>query len=171
MNESPIVVTGNVADKPERKRAGTGEVTKFRMAATERRFDGATNQWSDGKTLWVDVDCWNELGANVSVSVLKGDPVVVKGHLWTSEWEVEGGKRSKPVITAQAVGHDLSRGRSSFTRTVRASPTSPGVPDDASGLTATDGEARSGPDDDTAYEHVDGDRVDTTTGEAVAAPF
>ena len=120
MSQSQITVVGNVVDSPVRRRAGSGEVTKFRMAATDRYFDAAAGQWVDGDTFYVDVDAWNALGASISSCVVKGDPVVVTGKIATSEYEVDGAKRSRPVIKAAAVGHDLSRGSAVFRRTPRA---------------------------------------------------
>ncbi len=161
MNQTVTVICGNVADPPERRRAGEGQVTKFRMAATERRLDGATGQWADGRTFWVDVDCWNELGANVATSVVKGDPVIVKGHLWTSEWEGESGKRSRTVCTALAIGHDLSRGVSVFKRTVRATASATGVTGDAAGSDEPM------PDEERYTLTEDGQTVDRETGALV----
>ncbi|SCX48769.1 single-strand DNA-binding protein [Klenkia marina] len=120
MSSNQITVVGNVVDSPVRRRAGSGEVTKFRMASTDRWFDSGSGQWVDGDTFYVDVDCWNTLGAHVSGCVVKGDPVVVVGRIATSEYEVDGAKRSRPVIRAAQVGHDLSRGSAVFKRTPRA---------------------------------------------------
>lgn len=119
MSSTQITVVGNVVDSPVRRRAGNGEVTKFRLASTDRRVDAATGQWVDGDTFYVDVDSWNVLGGHVSSCVVKGDPVVVVGRITTSEYEVEGAKRSRTVIKATTVGHDLSRGSAVFKRTPR----------------------------------------------------
>jgi len=123
VSSNQITVVGNVVDSPVRRRAGSGEVTKFRLAATDRYYDSAAGQWVDGDTFYVDVDAWNALGASVSASVFKGDPVLVVGKIATSEYEVDGAKRSRPVIKAAAVGHDLSRGSAVFKRTPRTTAT------------------------------------------------
>ncbi len=139
MSQSQITVVGNVVDSPVRRRAGSGEVTKFRMAATDRYFDAAAGQWVDGDTFYVDVDAWNALGASISSCVVKGDPVVVTGRIATSEYEVDGAKRSRPVIKAAAVGHDLSRGSAVFKRTPRTlGQTGTGGPGDVDPLAYTD---------------------------------
>ena len=52
----------------------------------------------------------------MSASVCKGDPVIVHGTLTTHEWESDSGPRSKPRIKAFAVGPNLQKGRSAFTR-------------------------------------------------------
>ena len=121
MNDTIVTVVGNVVDSPRRATVGSGVVTNFRMASTARRYDAARQEFVDGGTLWVDVECWSTLSGNVSASVSKGDPVIVHGALTTHEWESENGPRSKPRIKAFAVGPNLQKGRSLFTRD-RATP-------------------------------------------------
>jgi len=116
VNDTIVTVVGNVVDSPRRATVGSGVVTNFRMASTARRYDAARQEFVDGGTLWVDVECWNTLSGNVSSSVSKGDPVIVHGALTTHEWESENGPRSKPRIKAFAVGPNLQKGRAMFTR-------------------------------------------------------
>ena len=131
MNDTFITVVGNVVDSPRKVRLKSGSVTNFRLASTGRRFDGATQQWVDSTTFYVDVECWNDLSTHVSGSVSKGDPVVVLGAISTQEWETDAGRRSKPQIKATAVGHNLARGIASFTRIKSSRALS--VPADESG--------------------------------------
>ena len=116
MNDTMITVVGNVVDSPRKVRVRSGSVTNFRVASTGRRYDGATQQWVDSTTFYVDVECWNELSSHVAGSISKGDPVVVLGAISTQEWETDAGRRSKPQIKATAVGHNLARGIATFTR-------------------------------------------------------
>jgi single-strand DNA-binding protein len=116
VNDTIVTVVGNVVDSPRRATAGSSVVTNFRMAATARRYDAARQEFVDAGTLWVDVECWNTLSGNVSASLSKGDPVIVHGALTTHEWESDSGPRSKPRIRAFAVGPNLQKGRSMFTR-------------------------------------------------------
>ncbi len=120
MNTTEVTVVGNVVGAPSRVRTQNGSVTNFRLAATERRYDSTVQGFVDGATFFVDVECWNELGGNVSHSVSKGDPVVVRGALRTHEWESDTGRRSRPQIRAEAVGFNLARGTGEFRRTQRA---------------------------------------------------
>ena len=117
---SAITVVGNVVKSPDRKRTQNGSVTNFRVAATERRFDSAKQEWIDASTFFVDVECWGELGGNVSHSISKGDPVVVLGNIRTDEWESEQGHRSRPQVRAHTVAPNLARGTADFRRTQRA---------------------------------------------------
>jgi single-strand DNA-binding protein len=126
MSATEITVIGNVVTSPDRRRTQNGSVTNFRVAATERRFDSGTQGWVDGATFFVDVECWGELGGNVSHSVSKGDPVVVVGAIRTDEWESDQGKRSRPQIRAEAVAPNLARGVADFRRTQRSAAAAPG---------------------------------------------
>ncbi len=121
MSTTEITVTGNVVTSPSRVRTQNGSsVTNFRVASTERRYDSASQGFVDGASFFVDVECWNELGGNVSHSISKGDPVIVRGTLRTHEWESDAGRRSRTQLRAQAVGFDLSRGTAEFRKTQRA---------------------------------------------------
>ena len=125
---SKITVIGNVVNSPTRNRTQNGSVTNFRVAATERRFDSATQGWVDGSTFFVDVECWGELGGNVSHSISKGDPVVVVGAIRTHEWDSDQGRRSRPQVKAEAVGPNLARGTAEFRRTQRHTAVAPEDP-------------------------------------------
>ncbi len=126
MSATQITVIGNVVSSPERRRTQNSNVTNFRVAATERRFDSATQSWVDGPSFFVDIECWGELGGNVAHSISKGDPVVVVGAIRTDEWESEQGRRSRPRIRAEAVAPNLARGVTDIRRTTRAA--APGEP-------------------------------------------
>ncbi len=116
MNDTTVTVVGNVVDSPRRNNTQNGAVTNFRMASTARRFDAHSQTYVDVSTLWIDVECWNTLGSNVSASISKGDPVIVRGTLRTDSWDSDAGRRSKPKIKAFAVGPDLAKGRAVFKR-------------------------------------------------------
>jgi single-strand DNA-binding protein len=129
VSATEITVIGNVVNSPSRNRTQNGSVTNFRVAATERRFDSATQGWVDGATFFVDIECWGELGGNVSHSISKGDPVVVVGAIRTDEWESEHGRRSRPQIRAEAVAPNLARGVADFRRTQRSTSAAPEEPE------------------------------------------
>jgi single-stranded DNA-binding protein len=156
-----ITVIGNVVTSPSRNRTQNGSVTNFRMAATERRFDGAKQEWIDGATFFVDVEAWGELGGNVSHSVSKGDPVVVVGAIRTDQWESEQGRRSRPQIKAEAVAPNLARGVADFRRTPRAGTVGVGEPtvpaEDVGAQDFVDSELTAGRDYVVGEEALDGE--------------
>ncbi len=117
MSETLVTLVGNVATQPELKMTSTGvPVARFRMATTERRFDRASDRWTDGHTSFYTVWAWRALGENVSGSVGIGEPVIVQGRLRVHEREDKGQSHLSAGVDAVTVGHDLNRGTSAFRR-------------------------------------------------------
>ena len=148
MKETLVTVVGNVVKPPQRKRTASGGVTNFRIASTPQRYDKGMQAWVDKKPLYLAVECWGDLGGNVSHTVSKGDPVVVVGELFTDEWETEEGRRSKVKIRAMSVAPDLSWGVADFRRTPRstsaAAPADVDVVVDVPDLPPVDGDYEEG---------------------------
>jgi single-strand DNA-binding protein len=120
MFETPLTVVGNVVNDPKRRRVGDQEVLKFRVASNSRRRspDGT---WEPGNSLFVTVNCWGRLVSGVGASLGKGSPVIVSGHVYTSEYEDRDGiRRSTLEMRATAVGPDLSRCIACVEKTVSA---------------------------------------------------
>lgn len=68
-------------------------------------------------TSWYSVSAWRGFGENVAASVGKGDPVIVTGRLVLREWtNATGEPQSSFEIEADAIGHDLTRSRTSIMR-------------------------------------------------------
>ena len=109
MFETPLTVVGNIVNDPIRRAVGDQEVTKFRVASNSRRR-GADGNWEAGNSLFVTVNCWGRLVSGVGASLRKGSPVIVVGHVHTSEYEDRDGiRRSSLELRATSVGPDLSR--------------------------------------------------------------
>ncbi|WP_084361715.1 single-stranded DNA-binding protein [Herbiconiux solani] len=129
-------VTGIVATPPRHITTNSGlEITSFRLASGQRRFDREKQKWVEADTNWYTVTAFRQLALNLGGSLERGQHVLVSGRLRIRAWE-NGEKSGTSVeIEADAVGHDLSWGTSSFTRSVSAT---------GGGDTAGDGGARSG---------------------------
>ncbi len=109
MFETPITVVGNIVTDPDRQRVGDQELFKFRVASNSRRRT-ADGNWEPGNSLFVTVNCWGRLVTGVGAALGKGDPVIVVGHVYTSEYEdSEGNRRSSVEMRATSVGPDLAR--------------------------------------------------------------
>lgn len=122
MHEIFTSLTGNVAGEPRRSASGNPNVrTVLRVISRPRFMDRTSGQWRDGPASSVTVVCWRALAENVAASVGKGDPVVVTGRLRTGTYTGPDGQLRHTVeIHASSVGHDLTLGRSRFTRSSRA---------------------------------------------------
>jgi len=108
MFETPFAMVGTIVTDPIHRRVGEQQVIKFRVASNSRRRtpDGG---WEPGHSLFVNVNCWGRLVDGVA-ALIKGDPVVVVGHVHTSEYDDrEGNRRSSVEVRATAVGPDLAR--------------------------------------------------------------
>ena len=117
MFDTPISVVGTIITDPILRRVGDQQVYKFRVASNSRRRT-ADGNWEPGNTLYVSVNCWgNRLVKGVGASLGKGDPVIVVGYVYTSEYEDrEGNRRSSLEVRATAVGPDLARSIASIDR-------------------------------------------------------
>lgn len=162
-----VTLVGFVAQDPNIRTTATGKlVTKVRVGTTPRFRDSATGQWRDAETSYFNVSCWARLADHVRASLHKGDPVIVKGRFRTSTFEDKNGQlRTAIEITADTVGHDLSRGPANYIR-LRAqrvnteddpagdefteNPDLPGGPEGADGIIDEDAIERFGRDLDDA---------------------
>lgn len=114
-----IAVTGLVATTPRHLVTQDGlPITSFRLASSQRRFDRNQNKWIEGETNWYTVSAFRKLAINESTSVSKGDRVIVVGKLHVRDWDNGERAGTSVEVEAEAVGHDLNWGTSSFTRTI-----------------------------------------------------
>ncbi|HCK79700.1 MAG TPA: single-stranded DNA-binding protein [Actinobacteria bacterium] len=123
MSQTSITIVGNAVTDVTVASTATGvEYAVFRIATTARRFDRSVGQWVDGDTSFMRVTCWRRLARGVAESIVKGDPLVVTGVLRVREWATEDRRGVSVEIDASAVGHDLARGVSAFTRAAKRDP-------------------------------------------------
>ena len=119
MNETYVTLQGWVGSKVDVRAVGDTQCASFRVGSTPRY--NRNGSWVDGQTSWYTVNCWRGLGKNVHESVQLGDAVVVHGRVRVDVWEREGHANSVTwIIDATFVGHDLTKGTSSFVKTARA---------------------------------------------------
>ncbi len=118
-NDTIVTVQGWVGGAVSVRDAGGAQVANFRVGCTPRRFQRSTGQWVDGATQWYGVSAWRALGEHCARSLRVGDPVVVHGRLtqrsYRNKLDIEVTTLEIEAIT---VGHDLSRGVASFSKTV-----------------------------------------------------
>ena len=113
-----VTLVGYVAQEPNIRTTKTGKtVTDLRVGITPRYRDQATGEWRDAESSYFTVSCWDRLAHHVRASMHKGEPVLVRGKFKTSTYEDrEGRPRTETRITADTVGHDLSRGVANYIR-------------------------------------------------------
>ena len=115
-----MTITGNVATQPEDRATERGDLmVRFRLACTPRRHDRASDSYVDLETSFVTVVCFRSLAENALVSIRKGEPLVVSGRLRVVERDRDGRSSLTVQVEAQAIGHDLNRGTTTFSRVKR----------------------------------------------------
>jgi single-strand DNA-binding protein len=153
MFETPFTVVGNIITDPVLRRVGDQQVYKFRVASNSRRRT-AEGQWEPGNSLYVSVNCWSKgLVKGVGASLGKGDPVIVVGYVYTSEYDDrDGNRRSSLEVRATAVGPDLARSIAAIDRPKNTGASS----DDAAEAKGdeTNDEAEAGESDDSVVGKV-----------------
>jgi single-strand DNA-binding protein len=118
-NTEQITVSGLVATTPRHLITQDGlPITSFRIASSQRRFDRVQNKWVDGETNWYTITAFRTLAINMAGSINKGERIVVQGTLRVRDWDNGERAGTSVEIEATAVGHDLTWGTATFTRTI-----------------------------------------------------
>jgi single-strand DNA-binding protein len=135
-NDTIVTVQGWLGTEPQLREAAGASVANFRLGCTPRRFHRGRQEWVDGPTQWYGVSAWRVLGEHCKRSLHLGDPVIVHGRLNQRSYDRNGVETIALEIDAIVVGHDLTRGVASFSKTVGAArrddrpeePSAPTVP-------------------------------------------
>jgi single-strand DNA-binding protein len=122
-----VAVRGFVATDPRHLVTEGGlPITSFRLVTTHRRYNRQASSWEDGGSNWYTVSAFRRLAVSAADCIAKGDPVLVSGRLCLREWT--GDKQGMTVeIEAESIGHDLTWGRSEFTRAAAGEGTGDGT--------------------------------------------
>ncbi len=113
-----VAVRGLIATTPRQVQTESGlSVTSFRLASSFRKFDPGSNTWVTADTNWYTISSFRRLAENAGTSLAKGDRVLVMGKIKIRDWD--NGERSgtSVEIDADAIGHDLVFGTTTFERT------------------------------------------------------
>ena len=117
LGDTYLTVLGWIGSDPDFKEIRQTPQTTFRLGSTPRQFDRTLNNYVDKPTTWYTVQCWRNLARNAFESVKVGQPVIVTGRLRTHEWTDDSGElHSRVILEAFSIGHDLSRGTTTFVK-------------------------------------------------------
>lgn len=113
-----ITITGITATTPRKITTSAGlDIATFRLASAERHFDRDADSWVNGETNWYTVTAFRTLAANLFESIEKGDRVIVTGKLRIRNWTTDEKTGTTVEIAADTIGHDLTFGTTTYTRT------------------------------------------------------
>jgi len=119
VNESFFSVRGYVATQPKSGYLKDGTRTfSTRVGWTPRVLNRSTGEWTDQATSFVSLQCYGKVAEHAAHCVRRGDPVALTGKLRVREYTDQAGAKHNSVeVTAESLGHDMSRGISNYTRT------------------------------------------------------
>lgn len=120
---STVTLSGNLTSNVTLRATAGGSVANFRMAVNDDWFDKKTGQWRN-RTVFLQVSAWRQLAEHVADSLALGQPVLVVGRLRQRQYEKDGQTHTVVEVEAEAIGHDLNRGRAAFQRAARGPQTS-----------------------------------------------
>lgn len=121
-NDTMVTIQGWIGSAPALREVAGTPVLNFRVGATPRHLNRSTGEWVDGQTQWYAVSAWRRLAVHGERSLRQGDAVIVHGRLQHRTYINKAGVEAVAIeIEAITVGHDLTRGMTSFTK-VSASP-------------------------------------------------
>lgn len=136
-----ITVTGTVATPPRHVETEDHlEVTTFRLASAQRRYDRKQQKWVDGGTNWYTVVAFRQLASNAARSINKGDRVIAFGRPRVRDWTSEERSGTNMEIEVESLGHDLLWGRTEYIKTVssRSVESESGTPGDGESPAASE---------------------------------
>ena len=117
-----ITVQGGLTAAPEMRYSQAGvPIASGTVASAVRYVDRQSNEWRDGKKLFVRWSAFKDLAENIAASMLdKGAQVTVTGKLHTREYEDrEGNKRSSMELEVTDFAVSLKRATAQVARTER----------------------------------------------------
>ncbi len=118
MTES-ITIHGGLTSAPELPYSNNGvPIASGTVASTERYLDRQTNEWRDGKSLYLRYTAFKDMAENIAGSGLdKGSQVVVSGKLHTRSFDDrDGNKRTVIELEVTDFAVSLRRATAQVTR-------------------------------------------------------
>ena len=95
MSINRVNISGNLTREPElRATQGGTQILTFGVAVNDCRKNPQTGQWEDVPN-FVDCVLFGNRAESVSKFIGKGSKVAIEGKLRYSQWEKDGGRRSK----------------------------------------------------------------------------
>lgn len=123
-----ITIHGGLVAAPELRYSQAGvPICSGTVASTDRYLDRQTNEWRDGKSLYVRWTAFKDIAENIASTGLdKGAQIVVTGKLHTRSYEDrEGVKRSSTELEVTDFAVSLKWATANVTRVTRQSSGAP----------------------------------------------
>jgi len=91
-----VTLLARLTRDPEIRHLKSGQpILALGLASDSKRFDKETKKY---QPFFVDAEMFGERGEKLAPHLEKGKQVVITGSFVTSQWEAEGGKRSRIIL-------------------------------------------------------------------------
>lgn len=119
--ETILTIVGNTTEPAELRFTPSGAaVANFTVASTPRTFDKNSNEWKDGKTLFMRCSAWRDMAENIAETLeQKGMRVIVTGRLTQRSYEKDGQTRTTVELEVDEIGPSLRYANAKVNRTQR----------------------------------------------------
>lgn len=92
-------ITGRIAEPVLRWTQGGHPVLALSIAATPRRKDRQTGEWTDdGAPLWINATLWDQEAENAAEILRKGDAVIATGTLALETYTTANGQPGQKLV-------------------------------------------------------------------------
>lgn len=99
MNLNKVMLAGRLTRDPELKSLPNGNSVTNLGFVTNRVFKSGNERKEEATFL--DVKAWGASGETIAKYLKKGSPIFIEGRLTGENWESNGEKRSKMVVTME----------------------------------------------------------------------
>jgi len=119
-----VTIAGTLTANPELRVIPSGaSVATFTVAANDRRYNKATNQWTDGEATFLRCQVWRDLAEHVAESLTQGARVLVTGQLRQRSYTTrEGDKRTVFELDVTEIGASLKWATVTVHKATRTGP-------------------------------------------------
>lgn len=108
LNDATVTIAGQLVADPVLRTSKDGKkATTIRIACTPGQFSKETG-WEEKEPIFVNATAWNRTAENISVSLAKGNRVLITGTINATSWKENGKKRTGWEIEISEIGASLA---------------------------------------------------------------
>ncbi len=96
-----VFLAGGITQDPQSKAVGTSTLCTFPIAVN-RKFTTQAGEERE-ETAFIDIETWGKVADSCAQYCYSGMQVFIEGRLKFEQWENQGQKRSKLLVTAERV--------------------------------------------------------------------
>jgi single-strand DNA-binding protein len=93
-----VTLLGRLTNDPESREAGKSSVATFGMCVNNSYKKGDKTV---DEPMFITIECWGRTGEIACEYLSKGTPVMIEGRLKFQQWEKDGVKKSRHLISCQ----------------------------------------------------------------------